>query len=101
MAVSDSWNLFTEFWPVSLTMTMGSFVAGATADGGAAIAFPVFTKELSIPHEDARTFGLMIQSVGMSMAALVIIVRRVPILPRVILWSRSAAWSANSSGRSG
>ena len=86
MFASDSWSLFADFWPVSLTMTLGSFVAGATAEGGAAIAFPVFTKVLSIPPEDARTFGLMIQSVGMSMAALVIIVRRVPILPRVILW---------------
>lgn len=86
MVATDSWHLFTEFWPVSLTMTMGSFVAGATAEGGAAIAFPVFTKVLHIAPEDARTFGLMIQSVGMSMAALVIIIRRVPILPRVILW---------------
>jgi len=86
MSVSGSWGLFAEFWPISLTMSLGSFVAGATAEGGAAIAFPVFTKVLSIPPEDARTFGLMIQSVGMSMAALVIIVRRVPILPRVILW---------------
>ena len=83
---TGSWGLFADFWPISLTMTMGSFVAGATAEGGAAIAFPVFTKVLSIPPEDARTFGLMIQSVGMSMAALVIIVRKVPILPRVILW---------------
>jgi uncharacterized membrane protein YfcA len=86
MQVTASWSLFGDFWPVSLTMTMGSFVAGATAEGGAAIAFPVFTKVLSIPPEDARTFGLMIQSVGMSMAGLIIIVRRVPILPRVILW---------------
>jgi uncharacterized membrane protein YfcA len=86
MSASDSWGLFAEFWPISLTMTMGSFVAGATAEGGAAIAFPVFTKVLHIAPEDARTFGLMIQSVGMSMAALVIIVRKVPILPRVILW---------------
>ena len=85
MTTSDSWGLFAEFWPVSLTMTVGSFVAGATAEGGAAIAFPVFTKVLNIAPEDARTFGLMIQSVGMSMAGLVIIVRRVPILPRVIL----------------
>ncbi len=86
MFASDSWGLFADFWPISVTMTIGSFVAGATAEGGAAIAFPVFTKVLSIPPQDARTFGLMIQSVGMSMAALVIIVRGVPILPRVILW---------------
>lgn len=86
MTASGSWGLFADFWPISVTMTMGSFVAGATAEGGAAIAFPVFTKVLHIAPEDARTFGLMIQSVGMSMAGLVIIIRRVPILPRVILW---------------
>jgi uncharacterized protein len=86
MAVSDSWHLFTEEWPVTATMTLGSFIAGATAEGGAAVAFPVFTKVLHIDPATARTFGLMIQAVGMSMAALVIILRRVPILPRVIGW---------------
>ncbi len=87
MAVSDSWTLFSLHWPATLTMTLGSFVAGATAEGGAAVAFPVFTKVLGIDPETARTFGLLIQSVGMSMAALVIVVRKVPILPRVIMWT--------------
>ncbi len=86
MTLSNSWHLFGEFWSATLTMTLGSFVAGATAEGGAAVAFPVFTKVLEIPPETARTFGLMIQSVGMTMAALVIWVRRIPILPRVIGW---------------
>ena len=86
MARSGSWHFFAKDWPVSVTMTLGSFVAGATAEGGAAVAFPVFTKVLHIDAATARTFGLMIQSVGMSMAALIIVVRRVPILPRVILW---------------
>ena len=86
MALSASWNLFQDNWPVSVTMTLGSFVAGATAEGGAAIAFPVFTKVLDIEPTTARTFGLMIQSIGMTMASLVILVRRVPILPRVIGW---------------
>jgi uncharacterized membrane protein YfcA len=87
MAVSNSWHLFGEFWSATLTMTLGSFVAGATAEGGAAIAFPVFTKVLHIEPETARTFGLMIQSVGMTMAALVIWVRRIPVLWRVIMWT--------------
>ena len=86
MIASNSWHLFAEHWQVPVTMTLGSFVAGATAEGGAAIAFPVFTKVLSIPPATAATFGLMIQSVGMTMAGLVIIVRKVPILPRVIFW---------------
>lgn len=86
MFLSNSWHLFAEYWPVSLTMTLGSFVAGATAEGGAAVAFPVFTKVLHIPSVDARTFGLMIQAVGMTMAAVVIWVQRVKMLPRVIGW---------------
>ncbi len=87
MIVGDFWGLFTEHWPVTLTMSLGSFVAGATAEGGAAVAFPVFTKALEIEPATARTFGLLIQSIGMTMAGLVIVLRRVPILPRVILWA--------------
>jgi uncharacterized protein len=86
MFIANRWELFQEYWPVSLTMTLGSFVAGATAEGGAAIAFPVFTKALQIPSGDARTFGLMIQSVGMTMAGVMIYAQRVKILPRVIGW---------------
>ncbi len=86
MVNTNSWGFFADHWPVSLTMTLGSFVAGATAEGGAAVAFPVFTKALQIEPATAATFGLMIQAVGMTMAGLVIVVRRVPILPRVIGW---------------
>jgi len=86
MVSSDSWHLFKEFWEISLTMTLGSFVAGATAEGGAAVAFPVFTKVLHIPSGDARTFGLMIQAVGMTTAAVMIYVQRIKILPHVVLW---------------
>ena len=87
MSLSESWHLFSTLWPVSLTMTLGSFVAGATAEGGAAIAFPVFTKVLHIASPDARTFGLMIQAVGMTMAGIVILLKGIKILPRVILWA--------------
>ena len=49
MLVSNSWHLFREWWPMSVTMVFGSTVAGATAEGGGAVAFPVFTKLLHIP----------------------------------------------------
>ena len=86
MSFADKWALFLDYWPASLTMSLGSFVAGATAEGGAAVAFPVFTKVLHIPSSDARTFGLMIQSFGMTMASVMIFVQRVKVLPRVIGW---------------
>ena len=87
MFSANAWHLFQEYWTVSLTMTLGSFVAGATAEGGAAIAFPVFTKVLHIQSGDARTFGLMIQAIGMTAAGLVIVAQGIRILPRVILWA--------------
>ena len=86
MTVSENWALFQEFWPVSVTMALGSVIAGATPQGGATVAFPVFTKVLNIASSDARTFGLMIQAVGMTMAAVFIFVRRIKVLPHVIGW---------------
>ncbi len=86
MTTADAWGLFVEHWTVSVTMTLGSFVAGATAEGGAAVAFPVFTKILQIAPANARTFGLMIQAVGMSVAGIVIFAQRIPVATRVIFW---------------
>ncbi len=90
------WHLYTtpqtisilhEYWEISLTMVFGSFIAGATSEGGGAIAFPVFTKVLGIQPLDAKIFSLAIQSIGMTTATLTIIVMRIPIEWRVILWA--------------
>ncbi|MGI9597308.1 MAG: hypothetical protein ACR2QK_14190, partial [Acidimicrobiales bacterium] len=55
-------------WESTVTMLFGSFLAGSSPEGGGAVAFPVFTKALEVPGPVARTFGLSIQAVGMSMA---------------------------------
>lgn len=86
MTVNNRWGLYDSRWPMALTMLGGSFVAGATPMGGASVAFPVFTKILQIPAADSRTFGLMIQSVGMTMASLFILTRGIRVLPEVIAW---------------
>ncbi|MCB0188633.1 MAG: sulfite exporter TauE/SafE family protein [Caldilineaceae bacterium] len=86
MLLANRWYIFADWWPMSLTMVLGSFVAGASAEGGPAVAFPVFTKLLQIPAGEARTFGLMIQSAGMTMASVVILTRRIKVLPGVIGW---------------
>jgi uncharacterized membrane protein YfcA len=67
-------------------MVLGSFVAGITAEGGGAVAFPVFTKVMHIASSDARTFSLMIQTFGMGMASVFIVSRGIRVLPRVILF---------------
>lgn len=75
----SDWPAVLSQWRVTLTMVFGSFVAGATSEGGGAVAFPVFTKVLGIPSAEARIFSLMIQSIGMTMAGLVIWLRRIPV----------------------
>jgi uncharacterized protein len=86
MTATQNWSLFRDYWPATITMMLGSFVAGATAEGGGAVAYPVFTKVLNIASTDARTFALMIQSFGMGMASIFIITRRIRFMPRVVLW---------------
>ncbi len=70
------WGRVSDHGVAAATMVVGSFVAGATPQGGGAVAFPVFTKGLEIPSATARTFSLCIQSIGMSTAAISIVLRR-------------------------
>jgi uncharacterized membrane protein YfcA len=81
----DKIHLFKENWPISLTMVFGSFIAGATSEGGGAIAFPVLTLFFKISPSVARDFSLMIQSFGMIVAAMAILFYRIPIVKEVIV----------------
>lgn len=74
-------------WRVALTMVFGSMVGGGTSEGGGAVAFPVFTKLLHIAPYDARNFSLAIQSVGMGAASLSILLLRIPIERRALLYA--------------
>lgn len=65
-----------DYWPSSLTMVFGSFLAGSSPEGGGAVAFPVFTKVLHISAPVARTFSLCIQAVGMTVASIIIVLAR-------------------------
>lgn len=58
---------------IAITMVFGSFVAGGTALGGGAVAFPVMTKVLAIDPTTAKVFSLAIQSFGMTAASITII----------------------------
>lgn len=76
-----------EHWRISLTMAFGSFVAGATAEAGGAVAFPVFTKVLSIPAAHAKLFSLATQSIGMGSAFLTILLLRIRVEWRAVRWA--------------
>ena len=73
VTIGGGWGRVADHWAAALTMVFGSFVAGSTPQGGGAVAFPVFTKILSVPTEVARSFSLMIQTVGMGAAGLAIL----------------------------
>lgn len=84
MIATDSFHLFQTYWPAALTMVFGSFIAGASSEGGGAVAFPVFTLILNIPPAVARNFSFACQSFGMVSASFLILDRKIPILKNVI-----------------
>ena len=87
MAYGDQWRLFEHDWYMSVTMMFGSFVAGATSEGGGAVAFPVMTLGFDLSPQVARDFSLMIQSVGMSAAAVMIVLMRIRVEWRAVVFA--------------
>ncbi len=79
--------LYSEYWHAPTTMLFGSFVAGSTPLGGGAVSFPVFSKLLEVTAYEARSFGFLIQSIGMSFATLLFICWKVQINWRQVLWA--------------
>ena len=74
-------------WEAAVTMIFGSMVAGGTSLGGGAVAFPVFTKVLQVPPNDAKVFSLAIQSIGMSAASITIVAMKTNVEWRFIRWA--------------
>ena len=74
-------------WYMSVTMIFGSMLAGATSEGGAAVAFPVMTLAFGIAPPVARDFSYMIQSVGMTAAAATILWMKVLVEWKVLVYT--------------
>lgn len=72
---------------MSVTMLFGSIIAGATCEGGGAVAFPVMTLLFKIKPAVARDFSLMIQSFGMVAASFVIYKNKIKTSKNLILMS--------------
>lgn len=92
IASESTFDIFTEQtdsiprYFMSITMVIGSMVAGATSEGGASVAFPVMTLGFGIAPSLARDFSFMIQSVGMTSAAVTIEIMRVQKEVKAIVW---------------
>ena len=85
MQTMGEWDIFRQYWFMSLTMVFGSFIAGASSEGGGAVAFPVMTLIFNISPDIARNFGLAIQAIGMTVASYFIIVRRIKVELKYLL----------------
>ena len=85
MQISSSWSLFQDNWFMTLTMVFGSFIAGASSEGGGAIAYPVMTLLFNIEPDVARNFSFAIQSVGMTFAAIWIFISGIKIEKNYLL----------------
>ncbi len=72
-------DFMIDRWPAALTMLFGCFVAGASPEGSAAVAYPVFTLLLNIPPSVARNFGFALQSIGMTATSLLIFGLRIKV----------------------
>jgi len=66
----------SEFWGLSVAMVFGSLIAGTTPLGGGVVAFPFSSLAYDLPAVVGRDFSLLIQSVGMGVASITILMRR-------------------------
>ena len=64
------WAEVGRHWPMSIVMILGSLVAGSTPMGGGTVAFPILVLVFHQQASNARNFGLIIQSIGMTSAML-------------------------------
>lgn len=85
MHQSSSWSLFYENWFMTVTMVVGSFIAGASSEGGGAIAYPVMTLIFNIEPDVAKNFSFAIQSIGMTFAAIWIFISGIKIEKNYLL----------------
>ncbi len=85
MYSTASWELFRDNWYMTLVMIFGSFIAGASSEGGGAIAYPVMTLLFNIDPDVARNFSFAIQSVGMTFASVWIITSGIKIEQNYLL----------------
>ena len=79
MLQHDSFEIYSRQWATVITMIFGSFIAGSSPEGSAAVAYPIFTLILKIEPAVARNFAFAIQSIGMTSASLLIIGMRLKV----------------------
>lgn len=80
-----------QHWRMSLVMILGSLVAGSTPMGGGTVAFPILVLVFHQNPANARTFGLIIQGLGMTSALIFLACRGVPLPFRLLAGSTAGS----------
>lgn len=76
-AVAKGDNNFADvfqYWPATLAMVFGSFIAGSTPLGGGVVAFPLSVLVLKFTAEESRDAAALVQSIGMTSAAFLLFI---------------------------
>lgn len=75
----DRWEIVKAHWPIALSMTFGSYIAGSTPMGGGTVGFPILVLLFEMPASLGRDFSFAVQSIGMTSASIFILARRQPL----------------------
>ncbi len=78
------WPSVQSHWPIALSMTFGSYIAGSTPMGGGTVGFPVLVLFFGLPGSLGRNFALAVQSIGMVSASIYILSTRRPVEWRIL-----------------
>jgi len=85
------WHRLGTHWSMTITAVFASLIAGASPEGGSSVFFPVLTVILDVSPAIGRSFGLCIQTIGMSVASLRILITGIPVDWNVIFLALPSA----------
>ena len=86
MSINNYWIPVFTWWPATLAMILGSFVAGSTPLGGGVVAFPISVLVLQFTGGESRDVAVLIQSIGMNAATFVLYTQKRHLLNQTFIF---------------
>jgi uncharacterized membrane protein YfcA len=83
----NHWHTLAEHKGIALAMAAGGYAAGSTPMGGGTVGFPILVLLFKESATMGRDFSFAVQSIGMTSAAIFIIVRRQPVEWPMVRWA--------------
>jgi len=75
-----AWGDVFQYWPLTVGMVFGSFLAGATPIGGGVVAYPISVLILDFTSAESRDAAVLVQSVSLTAASFLLIVTKTDLL---------------------